>query len=304
MSLESLEAKVKKPTRIAAAIWLLMAFAVETHASIFYSTDLDLDQLVLIDSADGSVTTVGPLGFDSKDVDLVRVGDRLFALNSDFELRVDLHELDPNTGASISAVQVHTPVENVLLAEGLAQVNGQLKIGFRVAGAPFTTQSNALGDLGFDGLITNVQTNASSFTTDLDFDGLVDGATGQIYGLDGSLFGAPNDTKFFTVSESPLATHVFYTNTSVPPPSLDDIVVLGNTLFAVGDQTLDQFHFLDLTTNQFSGIMLDRGGDFSGLALANVPELSSIAVWGLGIVIWFACKASWRGLGRIPGLSS
>jgi hypothetical protein len=64
------------------------------------------------------------------DVDLITIGNRLFALNSNFQARVDLHELNPNTGASMLSAQVHTASGSVLSAEGLAQVNGQLKIVF------------------------------------------------------------------------------------------------------------------------------------------------------------------------------
>jgi len=86
---------------------------------------------------------------------------------------------------------------NVPWAEGLAQVDGQLKIGHRVAGATFTTRSNALGDLALDGLVTNIQTNASSFTqAGLDFDALGVNAIGQLYGADSPPFQRPSDTDF------------------------------------------------------------------------------------------------------------
>jgi hypothetical protein len=263
---------------IVAAIVLLVASRVGS-ASVFYSTNLVTDELVLINSATGDVTTVGPLGFNALDVDLVTIGDRLFALNSNFEVRVDLHEIDPMTGASISSAQVHTAGGNVLLAEGLGQVNGQLKIGFRVDPVPFTSRSNAFGDLASSGLVTNIEANPPSLPN-ADFDGLgSDESGGQLYGHDGNVFQLPNDTRYFRIFESPLMIDVFYSNMMVPLPNIDDITVLGGVLFAIGDAASGRLFMLDLSTEAFSSVEIDPG-EFSGLAIASqVPELSSALVW-------------------------
>jgi hypothetical protein len=292
-----MEAGMSGKFRAIVTVVLWLVFAVNVRASIFLSTNRDTDELVLINSVSGDVTAVGPLGFDAVDVDLAMLGTRLFALNTNFQVRVDLHEINPATGAAISSAQVHTVsgvvTTNVLNAEGLSQVNGQLKIGFRVEPAPFPTRSNGLGDLALDGLITNVQTNASSFTNPgLDFDSLGTNDAGtQLYGTDGAPSDRPNDTDFYTASESPLSVSVFFTN-GTSNRNLDDVVIHGNTLFAIGN---DELHFLDLTTNAFSSLSLDPG-QYDGLALASagIPEMSSVFVWGIGILSCCADRRRYR----------
>jgi hypothetical protein len=266
-----------KTIRIAVAtpgvVGLLALGSPLIQAAVLFSTDVTTNQLVRIDTTTGGVTVVGDLGFDAFDVDLVTVGNKLYALNSQYNVRVDLHEINATSGASVSVVQVHRAVGTVGLAEGLAQVDGTLVIGFRDTTAPFPTRSNVLGDLGTDGLISNIRTAAASYTNvGLDFDALgVDETTGQLYGSDPTPFGSPNNTDFLTVNLLPLSRSVFYTNVSNPGLNIDDVVVLDGTLFGISDQLIA----LDLSTNTLSTTTLDRPGTYSGLALSAIPEPTS-----------------------------
>jgi hypothetical protein len=67
-----------------------------------YSIDRDTNQLVLIQAATGAVFPVGPLDFATADLDLTRVDDSIFLLNSFLDVGVDLVELDRRTGATLS----------------------------------------------------------------------------------------------------------------------------------------------------------------------------------------------------------
>ena len=107
------------------------------------------------------------------------------------------------TGASMSSVQVHRFRADDLQAEGLAQVGGQLKIGYSTGGGTFPQYSNAIGNLGLDGAISGTQTGNPNF----DFDGLGDDP------LSGTFYGSDRDpgsgVTFFTVNQSPLSANNF-----------------------------------------------------------------------------------------------
>ena len=122
----------------------------------FYSINskAGADELVIIDSSDGSVTVVGSLGVDVGAADLAILNDRLFLLrdgsNGADPLIPTLMEIAPSTGAVFSSVDL-TGVGSENRAEGLATASGQLVVAFSNAG----TSSDTLGDLGLDGTITN-----------------------------------------------------------------------------------------------------------------------------------------------------
>ena len=249
------------------------------RAEFLFSVDVATDELVKINPATGNVSVIGPLGFNAQDVDLTNVNGRLFALNAELDVRVDLYELNPATASVISSVQVFTDSNfEIQLAEALSHVSGQLKIGFRDSAAPFPARSNAFGDLGFDGVVSNIQSNV---TTYVDFDGLgVDLSTGILYSPDGNpafINFRPGDTDFFSVQESPLALNFITTDST--NFSANDVAVLSNQLYAMG-QPSNLLAALDLNTNGFSTITLSRSGNYFGLATA-IPEPSPIACLSL-----------------------
>ncbi len=258
----SQEPKLKPSNASIVSLWICLHFSPRADAALLYSVNVNTDELVQLDSDTGTVVNIGSLGFNALDVDLATVGNRLFALNSDFLNRVDLHELNPFTGDALSSNQVMLGASAVLNAEGLTQFTGQLKIGYSTAG---NAASNGLGDLGLDGLITG------GLSGSFDFDGLGENtASGQLYGLDRE---PPTRVDFFTVQPSPLSTNVFKTTGS--ELVVNDLVALGNDLFVIDQSNL--LHRIDLTTNALSSVGLNPTGNFLGLAVV-VPEPSETSL--------------------------
>ena len=122
---------------------------------------------MLVDSVTGAVTDVGPLGDNAFDIDLAVSSDgRLWGLNSEFETRVDLWEIDKATGAITSSFQVFDGTRAVTNAEGLGARGNQLEIAFAPVGGP---SSSTLGDLSVTGVVSGTITSTS------DSDGLANG---------------------------------------------------------------------------------------------------------------------------------
>ncbi len=256
------------------------------QAQGFYSVDAATDELVHIDSTNGHVTVIGAIGFDALNIDLARVGNQLFGLDMDFQVRVDLHELDMTTGAALSSVQVAPGV--IFVAEGLGQANGQLKIGYSGASDFF---SDTLADLALDGSISNSTSIAS-----LDFDGLGDdSATGTLYGCD--VEPALGTVDFFDVTQVPFSVTIFKTLPS--SVSVNDVTVTGTTMYGI-DASTDQLQAIDLNTLVFSSIDLDRGGNYQGLVNAGPQTWVTLGGGTTGI----AGQPTLTGTGTLVGGTS
>ena len=251
------------------SILLITLSSAIAEADIVLSVDTATNELVRIDSTSGNVSVVGSLGFIAGDIDLATLGNRLFATNSDTGVRVDLHEISPFTGASLSSVQVQG---GVVVAEGLAGVGNQLKLGFSSDGSVF---SDSLGNLALNGVISSA--SAGPF----DFDGLGVDESGTLYGIDRE----PGvTTTIFTVTESPLSTNVIQ---SISPTLLvNDLLVSGNSALIIDSDS--KLHSVDLATGVLTTTNLNRVGNYRGLAVA-VPEPNAflcLVIAGLGLALW------------------
>ena len=70
---------------------------------------------------------------------------------------------------------------------------------------------------------------------------------------------------------------------------VNDVAISGNTLYAI-DNINPQLHDIDLATNAFSSVNLDRNGAYIGLA---IPEPSSFALWAIAVTV-LVCYGSGR----------
>ncbi len=184
------------------------------NAISLFSVDRNSDNLVLIDSGTGQVNTIGSLGFDAVSTDLASFDNRLFILNTIFRNRVDIYEVNPTTGATLSSAQIALGNEFVLHAEALTNVGKQLIIGFSANGADAWSES--IGELSLTGAITNAISTAG------DFDGLGGDGISLIFSTDAVRGSGP--TNLFNVD---------YTNGSLSPITTlsiasGDIVSNGN----------------------------------------------------------------------------
>ena len=100
----------------------------DTSGLGIYSVDTASDSLVKIDSTTGVVTTVGAIGHDMGDVDLVYDNQTLFAINTRGQT-FELLTLDPTTGAMLSAVPLRFN-QTLKTVKGITAVDGQLYVIF------------------------------------------------------------------------------------------------------------------------------------------------------------------------------
>ena len=238
-----------------------------TRAATLFSVETISDSLVTIDATTGLITTIGTLDFDAIRVDLASFDDRLFALDSDFQNRVDIYEIDPSTAATISSAQVFLGGNAILNGESLTNFGSQLKIGFSANGGD--TSSESLGDLSLTGEVTNVVSTTS------DLDGLGGDGISQFFSTD--VEGGTGDTSLFSVN---LTTGALAFLDEFPSNPVDDLVVRGEELFLLASGTLTI-----LSDGAIANTFSLSGGSYQGIAVASadVPEPS--AILGLGATI-------------------
>lgn len=272
---------------------VLFAFCHQTvNGSLIYSVEADADNLVLIDSATGNVTTIGALGFDATDVDLTMLGGSLYALNSNHGSDVTLYQLNALTGATISSASVFQGATQITFAESLANVNGQLKIGYNQVGI---FASNTLGTLATNGQVSVVGSSPA-----FDFDGMgVDQSTNTLHGIDVTSLSPLSN--FFTIGESPVSASNYLVNF---PNFSNDFAINAGLLYSM-DHVDNDMHIIDLSTNMFSTVDITSGGTYLGAAIASVPEPASSAMFitALFALSWqrrkrVSCRTT---KGRCPG---
>ncbi len=100
----------------------------DTSGLNFYSVDTSSDTLVTIDSTTGTVTTVGAIGHEMQDVDLVYDNGTLYAITSGTQT-FELLTLDPATGAMLSVVPLRFN-QTLKAVKGITAVDGQLYVIF------------------------------------------------------------------------------------------------------------------------------------------------------------------------------
>lgn len=230
------------------------------RAVSLFSVDVNSDSLVKIDSETGAVSVVGSLQFDATSTDLASFNNRLFILDTVFQNRVDIYEVNPSTAQTVSSAQVLLNGNPVLHGEALTNEGNQLKIGFSSGGNE--TSSESLGDLSLAGEITN------AIETTGDFDGLGGDGVSRFFSVDPPGFGV-GPSPVFTVD---LTTGSLSSFTTVPRIG-NDLVVSGENLFLLDNSLAVTEAFL-LTVSTSNGLITDTvslgNGQYFGLAV--VPE--------------------------------
>jgi hypothetical protein len=245
---------------VQAAVFALAILGVShSQAVTLFTVDTTNDKLMLLDSATGTVTEVGPLGDDALDIDLSLTGDgRLWGLNTDRGARVDLWEINKTSGAIISTVQVLDGAGALTAAEGLGAQGNQLKIGYDPTGG---FNSSTIANLSMTGVVS---VGVSSIA---DMDGLSSGNGNpiELYGSDRTpgvntlLFGINPATGTQTI----IGTYPESRN-------FNDLVTLPGEAVLL-DYFSDEIYRIDIVTGSILGsptlLLLD--GNYIGLALAD-----------------------------------
>ena len=87
---------------------------------------------------------IGTLYFDANNsINVANLGNQLFAINSQFGVRVDILEINPLNASTISSLQVTHGVIPILNGEGLTNIQNELIISFSSNG---DADSESVGD--------------------------------------------------------------------------------------------------------------------------------------------------------------
>ncbi|MEL6328389.1 MAG: hypothetical protein AAFR38_01900 [Planctomycetota bacterium] len=254
----------------------------------FFSVDPDTDELVRLNAADGSVTAVGPIGFDFANADLVALNGQLWAIG--FDLARDgrfLIRIDHTTGAAVSVVQITDSLGPSRLVEGVAAAaEGDAFIVSYSAQMAFDFDSETLGRMNTDGVITSIGAPAASQSRPVDIDGLQLLPSGAFFAVDGVT--APfNFNEFYTLSSttSPL-TSVLTSSHSAELTGVDDFAFDGGFVWLVDFVLADLIALDPSDASISSSIPLSAvpAGGFRGLEVATGLICSPVdfaAPWGV-----------------------
>lgn len=224
------------------------------------------NQLIRIDTATGIGTLVGPLDTPMAAFGLgTRVG-RLYT----FDQTADrIRELDPNTGATITTIDI-----------GVGNLIGEGSLTFRNDGIGFMSRSSGgVGDLfSFD--IT-----VPSSTAITPPGGLVPSMDGMDFSPGGLLYGLSQDTSaLHTIDQATGAT------TLIGDTGLDDTNTLSGLAFrsngALFAEISDALYTLDPATGLATLVGLIGFSDVSGLtflSVTQVPEPPTSALFSTGL---------------------
>jgi hypothetical protein len=234
----------------------------------FFSINSTADELVKINGATGEVSVVGSLGFDAMDIDLTSFGGRLFGLNSNFGVSVDLVEINPSSGNILWSTPVMRNNIPLASAEGLTNINTQLKIGLD---DDADTTSDFLTDLALNGSTSNATLFAA------DFDGLGVDRNNQMFSVDTE----PDSgiTKLYRIDlENVTISEI--ASFSFSKVAANDIVIWGQSAFVIdhAHNALFQVSLVDGSLENALNL------EASYLGLAPVPIPSAIILLGTGLV--------------------
>ena len=255
--------------------WLFVIGTSKALAVSLYTIDITNDNLVRIDSTSGSVSNIGPLGFNATRIDLALTSDgRLWGLNTIFGSRVDLLEIDKTTGAVLSEVQIFDGTTAVKHAEGLGAQGSQLNIAYAQTGIANNGNSNQFADLSSGGIVSNVR------VSNIDMDGLAGGSSNSstLYAMDRE---PGSQTSLYSID--PINGLGAIVGTYSDSLGFHDLVTLQDEAIAI-DTFTNNLYRIDLNTGLFIGTAtaIQTGLDYDGLALAVNTYTIGGSVFGLG----------------------
>jgi len=208
---------------------------INTFAFDFFTINISTDTLCRLDSNTGQVTIIGEIGNDISYADLINFNGKLLVLSANFTQQlVELLELDPNTGNTLSSVAVK--LDNTLIpsAEGIVPYSDKILLSFSLE---HDSTAESIGYLSLDGHISNVINFENA-----DFDGFaIDYNTNQIYSIDVT---PSNPTRIFKLN---LANKSVIEIINIPYDSYKgtDIELIDSFLFSV-DHYENKLHKIDI----------------------------------------------------------
>ena len=209
---------------------IALALATGARADVLYTVDYQSNQLLVVDSVQGTRSVVGPLGLDVFDVDLGRLNGVLYATDahgSGAAPYTDLLVIDQSTGLVTSSVRVKLAGGDVYV-EGLASASGQLWAccdsgtpGSSGVVAPVDPLTGALGSV----------TSFSTFSADMD--GLGADAGGVFHSVDAN--SGTLSSRLHVLGFAP-ATYTMLSGpwgSSSNPIGINDLVFTATGLFGI-----------------------------------------------------------------------
>jgi hypothetical protein len=211
------------------------------------------DRLVRINAATGDVTVIGT-GWSCANLpefgpDLTFSNGSVWGVYHDRDAltRVVLVQISPSTGAELGRWRVRTFTGlNAWTAEGLAELNGELLIGYQAGGGQDASQSYRLGRFaiptGSGSIQPITEIDYITATGDIwtDFDSLgVDPTNGQLVCMDFNAVGVHGRADFVRSSvgtpfgTNPTTARIATYGPTPRGPQVDDLVFAGTRLFGL-----------------------------------------------------------------------
>lgn len=259
------------------ALSAVMTVSSPVHAVLLYSIDVTSDELVRIDSSAGTVTAIGPIGYNFAYAQLAGLGGMLYATNPPacVPATVDLVEIDPGTGALVAQVRVKVGASDLVTsaADGLSSDGSTLLLSYRTAG--LCGAAHNLADLSTGGAISNVSVFPSGSA---DMDALAVSGGGQVIAYDG-VSGSPIRADFYAVTRP--SSYVLSGSHSTGTGAYSGIVFDGSGDFWAYHRTGHTLNRIDPDTGQIlQTFPITTTRSLAGLAVATGTVGVEPRTWG------------------------
>ena len=238
------------------------------NAQVFYSVNLDTDELVTVNGITGDVRSIGSLGVDFNETD---IDVNLAIFNGDLYAVVDfqdiaeshLYRINRSSGQASHLSQLTVFGTPITHSEGVYATETGLRVSWTTGGLSTSTD---LGNLSIGGEIT------STVSTGVDMDGLAIDSLGQLYSIDAR--GTQNQVLVYELEPT---LHIG-TYPALGSFFAEDLTMWNDRLFAMSTGGILE---IDKSNGSLISVQaLSSMGNFKGIA--TIPEPTSLST-ALGI---------------------
>lgn len=263
------------------AVVVSIAAASPAGGQLFYTTEVQSGELRIVNYANGSVSTVGPLGVGFSNMDLAWHQGVLYGLDngSGHLYSIATSGGSPGTATFLGALN-HNGIQ--VAGEALASDGVSLHVAWGDIG---TNVSSNWGVVGLTGTVAQLGTISMNPTDELDGAGY---GNGQFWGIDLFVQGDNSNNYFYSDTSNPVPGTFEHSHSAFPAFGVNDsndlVASIGTSLYTITSSGfLAQYGQSGGTLLGFT--QLAQPGNYRGLEVVPAPATAALMLAGCGAVI-------------------